>query len=238
MLPVVLFLLQQPVEFVWPPEPEQVIVLEGRNEISSPGLGDICRQMQSNHLEDLDVLERAYQRLTVSTDADQISEILKQIKKISTRIRFLAKPEWNSENIPIVIRWDVPNSFFFDNSEYLKIKAAIRSGEWDNLGKFVLSPPGYVLDKALIKAEYLNAENNDIIKFLSLNPDDYRSEYLSDRSFLIKLKKNVTALEACQFLKTLTFEVKISYGSSFLGRFFKEDKNIFLVYRKENPSAN
>lgn len=245
-LPIFLFLLQpneivySPVEFVWPPEQEQVLVLEGRNKILSPALGAICRQMQSNHLEDLDALERTYQQLASSTDADQISEFLGQIKEISSRIRFLARPEWNSESIPVEITWDIPNSFFFDNSEYLALKQAVRNapvGRAPELAKYLITMPGYVSEKSLVKAEYLNSENQQIIKFLSLKPDDYRDEYSKDRSFLIRLKKNVTTLEACQFLTTMIFEVKINYSHTWLGIPLESEKSIFLLYRNEVASA-
>lgn len=245
----------------------QVLVSNGSSVLSSTTLQAMCRQMPGNHLEDLDSLERTYQELADSTDTDKISELVSQIKEISSRIRFLAKPEWNSENIPIKITWEVPHLLFFDNSDYLDLKQEVRAwayGRWEHpdilqavrdtgfgrgpfgfagfggppdLGRYFMASPGYVSEKSLIKAEYLNSENQDITRFLSLKPDDYRGEYFSDRSFLIQLKKNVTALEACQFLKTILFEVKISYEETLLGRPIKSEKNIFLLYRNEAASA-
>ncbi len=270
MIAALIFWLLSPVH-------AQVFVSEGSSVLSSTALQAMCRQMPGNHLEDLDSLERTYQELANSTDTDKISGLVRQIKEISSRIRFLAKPEWNSENIPIEITWEVPHLLFFDNSDYLDLKREVRAwaygqrehpdilqavrdtgfGSWGfadvgfggwgfadvgfggppDLGRYFMARPGYVSEKSLIKAEYLNSENQDIIKFLSLKPYDYRGEYFIDRSFLIQLKKNVTALEACQFLKTILFEVKISYEETLLGRPVKSEKNIFLLYRNEAASA-
>lgn len=218
----------------------QVFISKGNWQLANPGLHAVCRQMHGNHLQDLDTLESLYQEVAQSTDADHISGLVDQIKEISSRIRFLARPDWNSENIPVEITWDIPNSFFFDNSEYLALKQAVRDapvGRAPELAKYFITMPGHVSEKSLIKAEYLNSENQDIIKFFSLKPDDYRDEYSKDRSFLIRLKKNVTALEACQFLKTIMFEVKINYSYILLGMFFKAEQNIFLLYRNEAASA-
>lgn len=260
LLAALVFWLVNPVQ-------AQVIVSKGSGVLASPALHAMCRQMHSNHLEDLDSLERTYQELANTTDADKISDIVRQIKEISSRIRFLARPEWNFENIPIEITWEVPHLLFFDNSDYLDLKQDVRDlgneprayaglmqavrdagfGGWGfgdagfgrppDLHRYLLGPPGYVSEKALIKAEYLNSENQDITKFLSLKPDDYRGEYLEDRSFLVVLKKNVTALEACQFLKTIMFEVKISYVETAFGSTYESEKNIFLLYRNEEASA-
>ncbi len=274
LLAALVLLLVHPVQ-------AQVIVSKGSGVLASPALQAMCRQMHSNHLEDLDSLERTYQELANTTDADKISDIVRQIKEISSRIRFLAKPEWNSENIPIEITWVVPHLLFFDNSDYLDLKQDVRDwgNEWrahaglmqavrdasgdagfgwgpfgdagfgrgpfgdtgfgrpPDLGRYLMGKPEYISEKALIKAEYLNSENQDITKFLSLKPDDYRGEYLEDRSFLVVLKKNVTALEACQFLKTIMFEVKISYIQTAFGSTYESEKNIYLIYRNEEASA-
>lgn len=259
MIAALVFWLLSPVQ-------AQVLVSEGSSVLSSPALQAMCRQMPGNHLEDLDSLERTYRELANSTDASKIYELVSQIKEISSRIRFLAKPEWNSENIPIEITWEVPHLIFFDNSDYLDLKQDVRAANFGwvhsdliqtirdagfgegpfadagfggppNLGRFLMAQPGYVSEKSLINAEYLNSENQAITKFLSLKPEDYRDEYSRDRSFLIRLKKNVTALEACQFLKTILFEVKISYVETLLGIKTKNEQNIFLLYRNEVTSA-
>lgn len=57
---------------------------------------------------------------------------------------------------------------------------------------------------------YLNSANTDITEYLDFNPPYLRIWDKIERSFHICLVKNVTALEACQFLNTMLFEVRIS----------------------------
>lgn len=99
----------------------------------------------------------------------------------------------------------------------------------------------HVENKEITQGLFLNFENTDIKNYLFLQPIHFnRSEYETDRSFIITYKKNVTALEACQFLDTLLFEVEISYVKYLQGLMeadqkikIKGKKTIFLIYKNE-----
>ena len=97
------------------PAHAQVIVAKGGGILSSPSLHSLCRRMPGNHLTDIESLERAYQELAANVEqADKVSELVREIKEISSRIRFLANPEWNSENIPVEITWKIPHSSYME----------------------------------------------------------------------------------------------------------------------------
>ncbi len=222
-----------------------VIVAKASGILRNPSLHSLCRRMPGNHLADIESLERAYQELSANVDqADKVSELVREIKEISSRIRFLANPEWNSENIPVEINWKIPNSFFFDDSEFLRLKDSVRDAPFGKSKDFaqyfqaMLKRPS-ITEKKLISAEFLNSANTDIARFLNLAPWTNDSEYETDRSFTIRLAKNVTALEACQFLNTMLFEVRISYGQRLpiLDTWYESEQTIFLIYRNEDASA-
>lgn len=226
----------------------QVIISKGSSILSDPGLRNICRQMTSDHLNDIAELNQLYKELKLVIDqnyfadnSEKISSLVNQIKEYSGRIQYLSKPEWNTETIPIQLTWTVSNDLFFDNSDYLKLKGEVQakwSGRPPNLYKYITYNVDHVSEKKLISTKFLNSTKSDISEFLSLDgSSDYRSEYARDRSFVIVYKKNVTALEACQFLKTLLFEVKISFVKYInLGDYHSKlgsDKTIYLIYRNE-----
>lgn len=226
------------------PAHAQVIVAKGGGILSSPSLHSLCRRMPGNHLTDIESLERAYQELAANVEqADKVSELVREIKEISSRIRFLANPEWNSENIPVEITWKIPHSLFFNDSEFLDLKQAIQDPPFGfsrqtriKYFKAYFQHPS-ISEKTLIRAEYINSANTDIASYLQLDPFLVRTEYETDRSFVIRLVKNVTALEACQFLNTMLFEVRIGYRFYFAGTPYNAEKNIFLIYRNEDASA-
>lgn len=227
----------------------QMIVAGGGSSLAAPALREICGQMTAGHLEDIEKLNALYRELKLLTEqtdftahAEELHALVRQIKAYSARIRFMAKPEWNSENIPVQLRWMVPHSIFFDNTDFLKLKQKIRDapvGRSVHIGQFLMFRQNLITGKSIVRAEFLNSENADIRQFLSLKTmDGRRTEYDNDRNFVISYTKNVTALEACQFLQTLVFEVQISYVEHLLGIEFNSTKNIYLIYRNGETDEN
>ena len=222
-----------------------VVISRGSGVLRSSALHSVCREIRENHLEDLNSLEKIYRELQANVDhADKVSELVSQIKEISSRIRFVAKPEWNSENIPVEIYWKIPHALFFDNSEYLDLKYRVQNEPLNPqlFRKYVdeMTKKSSITEKKLIHAEYLGSANPDIAGYLTLDALALTTEYGAERSFHIRIKKNVTALEACQFLNTMLFEVQISYDTHLriVDKWFRSEKSIFLIYRNEEASAN
>lgn len=212
----------------------EVILAEASASLTDPELKNICRQMTSDHLSDIQHLNSLSEELkkVIADDnsinkSDKMSFLMAQIKDYADRIRFISKPEWNSETIPIILTWTVSNKLFFDNSEYLKLKSK-------NPFLYLTYPYSYISDKKLTKAYFLNSENQDVAKDLSLEPLwPFRSSYEKDRSFVIVYNKSVSALEACQFLTTLMFEVDISFVQTIFNSTGKLQKRIYLIYKNK-----
>ena len=212
----------------------EVILAKASASLTDPELKNICRQMTSDHLSDIQHLNSLSEELkrVIADDnsinkSDKISFLMAQIKDYADRIRFISKPEWNSETIPIILTWTVSNKLFFDNSEYLKLKSK-------NVLLSLTYPHSYISDKKLTKAYFLNSENQDVAKDLSLEPLwPFRSSYELDRSFVIVYNKSVSALEACQFLTTLMFEVDVRYVQMIFNSSYKFQKKIYLIYKNE-----
>ena len=225
-----------------------VVTSQGGWALRNPTLKAICQQMTSDHMVDIDSLNNLYTRFKKIADksdlvdrSDEISRLVQEISDVSERIRFLASPEWNSETIAVEIKWTIPNSLFFDDTAYLDLKQRVRKapfGKSPELGLYVLSNRNLILKKTLIKSIFLGSENTEVAKYLLLKPFDARGENETDHSFSITYEKSVTMLEACQFLKTLKFDVRVNYVQYLMGIEIYDEKTLSLVYRNEDSREN
>lgn len=231
-----------------------VLTAERSESLTNSSIKDICRYVTSDHLSDIRHVNDLYQELKSLTreknlldKSEKIHALVYQINEYSKRIRYLSRPEWSSENIPIELIWTVNHSLFYDESVFLNLKKSIllrrddqgisyvfnrnlTAGDFvsplnsfitglkskaidPDLGKYLImtNTRSLISDKKILKSYFLNSENNDVKNYLAINPRILRTESEIDHNFIIKYKKNVTALEACQMLNTLLFEVEISY---------------------------
>ena len=266
-----------------------VIFSKPSASLNTNEIKNVCKQMSSNHLEDIQQLDILYKELrflnanndvyeipTIQKKMDRIHSLVLQIKETTARIRYLLKPEWNIESIPLELVWEVPLSLFYNDSQYLDLKKRFKNNVAENqesrrLEKYLQGQDSHSLlmeslgnangfsnsieldseifnsyitfnknsvsNKQIEKSFFLNSENQDIKKFLFLNYRPInRSEYDNDRSFLILYKKNVTLLEACQFLNTLVFDIDIHYNFYALGIKILDQKKINLIHKSETPN--
>ena len=129
-----------------------------------------------------------------------------------------------------------PNSPIIDAGVIIRYRHGININSLD-LDTQLLSKNNIVFDKKIKKAFFLNSENEDVKNYLFINPNGlWRSDNEEDESFVIVYKKEATAIEACQFLNTLAFEIEIDYAESFFTDVFdertiyKNKKTIVLTY--------
>lgn len=221
-----------------------VLMAKGNSVLNDPELQKICTQMTSNHIYDLVRLNDLLDELQILTAQngfvaapEKVHALVTQINDYSKRIQHLTKPEWNTEVYPIVLTWTVRHDLFFDNSEYLALKGKIREGQFGwavDLPKYLMFQYNYIEEKKLISAKFLGMENTDVLPFFDLHAADLqRTEFEEDHNFIIRYKKNATALEVCQFFSSLKFQVKISYVQYFAGQPYKMSENLVLRYRRD-----
>ncbi len=210
--------------FLLPTQPQAIVMKStGSYNLRSPALKAVCQQMSSDHLADiaaLNELNTDLRNLIGRADwinfSGEIESLVKQIAELSRRIRFIAKPEWNSEIIPAEIKWIIPYSFFF------------KASEWHELQN-----RGAVVDKVLLQSDFLGFNNKSVAKYFLFETPEWRSQFEEEHSFVLSYRKNVTFLEACQFLKTLQFVVRISYVDYLLGTQIHDEKILFLGFENE-----
>ena len=231
-----------------------VLTAERSESLTNSSIKDICRYVTSDHLSDIRHVNDLYQELKVLTreknlldKSEKIHALVNQINEHSKRIRYLSRPEWSNESIPIELTWVVNHNLFYDETNFLKLKKSMLLRREDqgipyvfnrnlvaddfvsplnsfilglkskaidpDLGKYLIaaSTRSSIFDKKILKSYFLNSENNDVKNYLVMNPHLLRTESEIDHNFIIKYKKNVTTLEACQMLNTLLFEIEISY---------------------------
>lgn len=130
----------------------QIFVAKRSESLNSTELRTICKEMSSNHLEDIHQLEVLYSELkllnapnensdilSIIKKADQIHSLIEKIKEISKRIQLVLKPEWNTESIPIKLVWEIPYSIFYDDTEYLNLKSNFKNSISEGQDEALLS---------------------------------------------------------------------------------------------------
>ena len=223
----------------------QVILAVPSKSLNNPEIKAICKQMSSNHLEDIDQLDRLYQELKVlnkndktadvqdiQNKADKVHTLILQIKEISSRIRYLLKPEWNIESVPIELIWEVPYSLFYDDTEYLDLKKQFNDDVADKLekqraAKFLAAQDSNSLARSLI-GDYQGAYGGIGVD------DDLLYKYITYN----KNRVDVKEVENSIFLNTQNESIKeyLSLHHQPIDRTEYQADRSFLINYKKNAT--
>ena len=156
----------------------------------APDLHAICAEMKYNYIEEKTNLDRLQKELKAAValpldDAGvaKIEDIKKGIVQCTERLMFLAKPEWNSEVLDFNFVWNLWELGENPNKRLLKGTMKVLNDRYK--GEF--SPR--------------------VVNELSVG---YQKDFYMDEPWdYFKYRTTGTFLEACQFLPTLEFELKI-----------------------------
>lgn len=212
--------------------PANVIRAERSESLTNPGIKHICSYVTSEHLNDIQHVDDLYQKLkeiTLQKDlldkSKIIHEIVFQINEYSKRIRYLARPEWSSERIPIELTWVVNHDLFYNESTFLNLKKAILFRREDQ------GIP-YVFNRNLVAGDFVSPLNSFIagLKNKAIDPD--LGKYLimtNTRSSILEKK-----LLKSYFMNTENEDVKnyLALNPRLLRTESEIDHNFVIKYQK------
>lgn len=153
------------------------------NPADQKKLSDICAQLKTDHLEDIELLHKLQADFKeLVTHQDKIlnlnarSQLLFEIKKVTERIIAASDSSWNKEVIPSQIMWRLPRELFFDETEYKAVSQrlaeygdlASNSGKIKDLILHI--NPHFPVD--LISFKNSKIKNSDFIKNAT-NPNEF-----------------------------------------------------------------
>lgn len=211
-----------------------------------PGLGERleaqCRRMQADFRTEFARLAELRGRIfrllhapEPAAHAAEIHALVGELSKASGHIRELAAPEWNREIWDLNLAWRIGRSeLFAGEREYVRRLTEIRNnprGLTAEKIKFLRAgPPLRVLNLQMDGAWFLGEPNPDIKVYFD---EDAAND--DRRGIRLTYRKKATALELCQFLPGLQFQVTVNYRVRELGVDIQKQKHFDLGYGENLP---
>lgn len=157
----------------------------GINPPDQKKLADICSQLKTDHLQDIELLHRLHAdfKALISNadsrlDAEARAQLIYEIKQVTGRIVAASNPAWNKEAIPFKIVWNLPRNLFFDETAYKAARQ--RLNEFDDLIRnkdqikdfvYPINPKSRI---NLVSFKSSKIKNDDFLKAAS-NPNEFAS---------------------------------------------------------------
>lgn len=215
----------------------------GVNPPDQRKIADICAELKTDHLHDLELLHRLHSEFKdLLTNAQARAQLRAEIQQVTERIIAASNPAWNKEVIPFQISWNLPRELFFDETEYKAV--ARRWAEYIDLVGFgsvknsriknsdflkLASNPNQFTSLSVLESYYVDQANQQIQRYF------FMPWYIEDEGGLnLSFEKKVTALEYCQFLAKTKFLIKIDYNYEALGLTFSTNQNFLLEIKMES----
>ncbi len=172
---------------------------------------EACSRIPYNYFAEMKQFDDLKKQISPDLTASRLEELKNAIATVVQHLNQLAAPELNSENYKLRLEWHLP----------LEPQRKIKKYEFRDVNYLGQFNPEVV-------RLFAKASKKDYTRSGWVHEDSYFHMVTPNQTYL-KLEKNATLLEICQFLPTLRIELQLQLqDSTFVPEILNYNQNILL----------